>query len=348
MYLEIGITVLMVAIKAIFSAADTAYTYLNKIKISQMSKKDKKARKIKTMLEDKNRFLGTIEVVITMIELLASTYTAAVFVNPLAIKITNLPIQISYEIAIILSLAIITIVLSYILLVFGGILPRQIARNHPEKTAYRLINIVWIVSKLNKPFEKLVRKSTSIFKAVFGIQTDPKDRLTEKEIKMLIRESKDQGVIDKLEQEILFNTLKLDDIVIKQIMVPKEKVTFINVEDTKEEIAEKIQKYKYTRMPVYKGNTDNIIGLFNIKDIIIEYTKSNTVNLDINKFLRKIILVNKDEKVSEVFRMMQLNDQLMVVVVDDKRKVVGTVTMEDILEKLVGNILDEYDEKDNI
>lgn len=348
MYLEIGITVLMVAIKAIFSAADTALTYLNKIRISQMSKKDKKARKIKAMLEDKNKFFGTIEVVITMIELLASTYTAAVFVNPLIRKITNLPIQVSYEVAVILALAIITIILSYILLVFGGILPRQIARNHPEKTAYRLINTVWIVSKLNKPFEKLVRKSTSIFKTIFGIQTDPKDRLTEKEIKMLIRESKDQGVIDKLEQEILFNTLKLDDITIKQIMIPKEKVTFINIEDTKEEIADKIQKYKYTRMPVYKGSTDNLIGLFNIKDIAIEYTKSNTVDLDINKFLRKIILVSKDEKVSEVFRMMQLNDQLMVAVVDDKRKVLGTVTMEDILEKLVGNIIDEYDVRDNI
>lgn len=347
MYLEFGITALMVAIKAIFSAADTAFTYLNKIKISQLSKKDKKARKIKTMLEDKNKFLGAIEVVITMIELLSSTYTAAVFVNPLIRELIKLPIPISYEAAVVIALAIITVVLSYILLVFGGILPRQIARNHPEKTAYRLINAVWIVSKLNKPFEWLVRKSTTIFKTIFGIQTDPKDRLTEKEIKMLIRESKDQGVIDKLEQEILFNTLKLDDITIKQIMVPKEKVTFINVEDSKEEIAEKIQKYKYTRMPVYKGNMDNIIGLFNIKDIAIEYTKSNNVELDVSKYLRKVIIVSKDEKISEVFRIMQLNDQLMVVVVDDKRKVVGTVTMEDILEKLVGNILDEYDDRNN-
>lgn len=344
MYLEIGIAALMVAIKAVFSAADTAFTYLNKIKISQKSKKDKKAKKIKAMIEDKNRFLGIIEVVITMIELLSSTYAAAVFTTPLTQAIMSL--SISYEVSTIIALAIITIILSYVLLVFGGILPKQIARNHPEKTAYRLINTIWIVSKLNKPFEWLVRKSTAIFTAIFGIETDPKERLSEKEIKMIIREGKDQGVIDKLEQEILFNALKLDDITIKQVMIPKEKVASINIEDTKQEIASKIQAYKYTRMPVYKG--DNIIGIFNIKDIAIEYTKSNNVELDINKFLRKVILVSKNEKISEVFRLMQLNDQLMVAVVDDKRKVLGIATMEDILEKLVGNILDEYDEKENI
>lgn len=346
MYFKIGIIATLVFIKAIFSAADTAFTYLNKIKISQKSKKDKKAKKIKIMIEDKNKLFGTIEVVIIMIELLATAYAAEEFTNPLIKEIIKLPIP--YETAVGLAIIIVAILLSYVLLVFGGILPKQIARNNPEETAYRLINIVWLVSKLNKPFEWLVRRTTAIFKAIFGIQTDPKETLTEKEIKMIIRESKNQGVIDNLEKEILFNTLKLEDITIKQIMIPKEKVTFINIEDSKEEIAEKIKTYKYTRMPVYKETIDNIIGIFNIKDIALEYTKSNHIKLDINKFLRKVIVVSKNEKVAEVLRTMQLNEQHMVIVVDDKRKVVGMVTMEDILEKLVGNILDEYDDKDTI
>lgn len=345
MYTELIIICIMIGIRCIFSSADTAFTYLNKVKISQMSKKDKKAKKIKVMIENQDRFLGIIEVVTTMIDLLLSTYVAAVYTNPLVSWITTLPIDISYEIAIILALAIITILLSYLIVVFGEILPRQVARNQPEKTAYRLINIIWFISKLNKPFEWIVKKTTELFSAILGIQINPEEKLTEKELKMIIREGKDQGVINKLEKEILFNTLELDDISVKQIMISKDKMIFININDTKEEITQKIKEYKFTRMPVYKY--EEVIGIFNIKDIAIEYTKSNNVEWDINKYLRKVILVNKNDKISEVFKLMQTNEQHMVVVVDDKNEIVGIATMEDILEKLVGNILDEYDVKDN-
>ena len=131
----------MVIMKAILSASDTAFTYINKIKVSQESKKNKKALKIKNMIEQNQRFYGIIEVGITMIELLASAYAAEAFVTPFS-KYLVTSIGLDEKIAIVLAICLVTIVLSYFLLIFGSVLPKRIAKNNPEKTAYSLINIL--------------------------------------------------------------------------------------------------------------------------------------------------------------------------------------------------------------
>lgn len=339
---KILILILMVFIRAIFSAADTAFTYVNKAKISQLSKKERKAKKIKAMLENKTRTYGVIELGITLIELFATAFAAEVFVKDLT-NILYDTFVISYETATIISIVLITIILSYILLIFGTVLPKRIARNNPEKTAYRVINVVYFASILNHPFEKLVEVSIKIFSKIFGISDNKKEKLTEKEIKMIIAEGKDQGLIDKLEKEILFNALKFESILVKDIMIPKEKIAFINHDYTKEELLQKIKKYAYTRMPVYKGNKDNIIGIFNVKDLIIEYSKTSEIEIDLDKNIRSVMLINKQEKISTAFKLMQANNQAILMVVDDNKKTVGLITIEDVIEKLVGKIFDEYD-----
>ncbi len=205
------------------------------------------------------------------------------------------------------------------------LLPKRIARNNPEKTAYRLVNIVWLTSKINYPFEKLIHASTHFFATLFGITENDKNILTEKEIKMMILEGKDQGIVDKVEKEIAFNALKFNDLVAKNIMIPKDKISFINIEESQDKILENIATYSFTRIPVYKENVDNIIGMLNIKDIAIEYAKNKKIELDINQFLRPITFVDKDSKVSTIFKNMQLNKLAMVIVVDSSKKVVRTI-----------------------
>lgn len=340
---NILILLVIVFIKSIFSAADTALTYVNKAKISQLSKTHKRARKIKILMEDKHKFYGVIEVVITMCELLASAIVAEVFIDKLAEKLNYF--SISGSISLTLSVIIITIILSYILLVFGAILPKKIARNNPQKIAFAVVDIVWIVSKLNYPFEKLISFSTKIFSKIFRIKENEKDKLTEKEIKMIITEGHEQGVIAKLEKQILFNTLKFDDILVKNIMTPKDKIDFINIEEDKEKILQNIEKYKYTRIPVYETNKDNVIGIFNIKDVFLQYARNKKINLNLNSLIRKVMFVYNNQKISEVFRSMQANDQAIAIAIDNNKKVVGLITMEDILERIVGQIFDEYDRK---
>ncbi len=339
------IRVLILAIillaKAVFSAADTAFTYVSKAKISQESKKNERAKRLKKILEDKSRLFDIIEVGIVMAELFATAFVAEFYLEELADFLMGMNIK--ADIAMLLSVLIITVILSYILLIFGGILPKKIARNNPEKTAYTLMGIFKIFVILNIPFEKIIRVSIKVFCRIFGIQDKPEDRLTEREIKMIIAEGKDQGIVDSIEKEIAFNALKFNNIPVKKAMVPKEEIKFINVKETPEKILETIRKYKFTRMPVFENTRDNVIGLLNIKDLVLAENNKKLSSINIKSIVRPILIVEKEQKISAIFKIMQANQQAMSIVKDRDAKVVGLVTMEDILEKLVGKIFDEYD-----
>lgn len=332
--------ILVIVIKAIFSAADTAFLYVNKAKISQLSKTNRRAKRIKQLINNSHRFYGAIEVVITMCELFATFLAEAAYSSCLTLWLITL--SISYKSARILAIIIIAVILSYILLLFGAILPKKIARNHPERTAFFLVNIVWFVSKLNTPFEKIISLSEKFFSKIFGIKDNPKDKLTEKEIRMIIREGMEQGIIANSEKEILFNTLKFNDFLVKDVMIPKEKVHFINITDSKEKILENIQKYKYTRIPVFKTSKNNVIGVLNIKDIIIDYAENKWELKDI---IRDVVFVLENQKIADLFKNMQVNSQSIAIVVNEEKQVKGIITLEDIIEKLVGQISDEYDVK---
>jgi len=331
----------MIIIKGIFTAADTAFTYLNKSKISQESKKSKKAKKIKNMIENNNRFYGIIEVGITFIELIAGLYALEVFLNPL----TEILMQVGMgkSISMLISTIIVTIILSYLLLVFGAIIPKRIARNNPEKTAYCIINILSFFTIINIPFEKIVRNSTKIFCRIFKIKEKDKNVLSEKEIKMMILEGKDQGIVNRIEKDILFKALKFNDITVKKIMKTKEEIDFINVKEDIKKVLNNIKKYKYTRIPVFEGNKDHIIGILNVKDIAIHLADDKELDFNLRSVLRPVMFTNKEEKIPYAFKNMQINRQSIMIVVDEKEKVVGLITMEDIIEELVGKIFDEYD-----
>ena len=338
---KIIILIIMIIIKGIFSAADTAFTYLNKTKISQESKKNKKAKKIKNMIENNHRFFGIIEVGITMIELIASAYAAEVFVNPFS----NYLIQkgIGEVLSIVIAIGVVTIILSYFLLIFGSVFPKRIAKNNPEKTAYCLINILSFLAIVNRPFEKIIRYSTKIFCKIFKIKENDKNVLSEKEIKMMILEGKDQGIVNRIEKDILFKTLKFNDITVKKIMKSKDEIDFINVKEDINKVLKNIKKYKYTRIPVFEGNKDHIIGILNVKDIAIHLADDKELDFNLCSILRPVMFTNKEEKIPYVFKNMQINRQSMMIVLDEKEKVVGLITMEDIIEELVGKIFDEYD-----
>ena len=324
------ILVLIISVKSIFSAADTAFTYTSKFKISQESKRNAKAKKIKKMLENKNRLFEIIEVGIIMAELFASALVAEVYLNKLAdILIQN---NIPENIAIVLAVIIITVILSYILLIFGTILPKKIARNNPEKTAYRLIGILQILAIINIPFEKLIKISIKIFGKILGIKEEPEDKLTEREIKMIIAEGRDQGVVDQIEKEIAIKALKFNDTAVKEIMISKDDISFINIKESADKIIEDIRKCKFTRIPVFEGTKDNVIGILNIKDLILYDSGNNKKGINLQELLRQAIVVPKEEKISSVFKIMKSNRQGMVMIENKEKKIIGLSTMEDILE----------------
>lgn len=276
-----------------------------------------------------------------MAELFASAFVAEVYLGELSSFLIKNGIEERF--AIVLATIIITVVLSHILLVFGGVLPKKIARNNPERTAYRLIGILQILAFINMPFEKLIKLSINIFSKALGLKEEKEDKLTEREIKMIIAEGKDQGIVNQIEKEIATKALRFNEIAVKEIMILKENIKFINIKESSDRIIEDIRKCKFTRIPVFEGTRDNIIGILNIKDLILGDTVNIKKGIKLNELLRQVIVVPKETKISEVFKIMKSNRQGMVLIEDKDKKIVGLATMEDILERLVGKIFDEYD-----
>ena len=159
---------------------------------------------------------------------------------------------------------------------------------------------------------------------------------------MIIAEGNKQGRFDEDERKLLYNALKFDDIKVKNIMIPKEKITFISMDSPEEKILETIRKCKYTRFPVYYKTKDNIVGVLNIKDILLN---TENTNINLKQMLRKPIYVSGEEKLDNIFKVMQLNNNHIAIVKDENGHAEGMITMEDIIEKLMGDILDEFDKK---
>lgn len=336
------ILLIIVLIKAIFSASDTAFTFLNRAEINQLSKKDKKAEKIKILMEDSNKFFGIIEVVINMCELLAGAVVSLTLVEYLIDVLEKM--QIATNIAALISVVISTVILSYIMLVFGGVLPKRIARNNPKKVAYSFINILLVVAKLNYPFERLIDFSTDLCSKLFKIKEEPEEKLTEKQIKMIIKEAKDEGVLEKIENRILLNTLKSNNIKVEKIMVPLDETYMINMNNDLDKILNSIMKNKYTRIPVFKKNKTNIIGILYVKEMAIKYAQEKIENKEqLENILRKPQYIKKDQKILYALKELQKNDQIMGIVCDNDNIPVGIISIEDVLEKLVGEIFDEDD-----
>ena len=332
MVVHIVFIILMILLKAIFSAGDTALTYVDRVKLNSRPKKDIKAKKIRILKENRIGFWGEIELAEFFVEPVSTIFSSFVTSGTMSIDVANF-----------LSAVIIAFVLTYLFLVFGHILPKQIARNNPDKMAYRTINILWIVSKLNKPFEKFVDITTNIFSKIFRIPKDTEYKLTEKELKMLIRESMSDGIIGREEKIIILNTIKFDAVQVKDEMVKKENVEVLAIDAKHEEIVEKIRNCKYSRLPVYRDNPDNIIGFFNIKDLVTEEKKENKI--DLNKYLRETIKVHRKDPLSNTFKLMQDAHQMLAIVYDEAENYIGIITMEDIIERLVGEIIDDNDVK---
>lgn len=336
------IAVIIVFIKAIFSAAETAFTYLNKAEIMQLSKKDRRAKKIRTLMEHSNKFFGIIEVVIIMCELLAAVVVSITIVENLIDVFEKM--QIGTNIAGLLSVGICTIILSYIMLIFGGILPRRLARKNPKKVAYKLVNTLWIVAKLNYPFERLINISTDIFSKILKLKKEPDEKLTQKQLKAIIREAKDEGVLEAMENRILLNTIRANNITVEKIMVPLKEAYLINIDNDLNKILNDIMKNRYTRIPMYEKTKTNIIGILHVKEMAIKYAQEKIENKQqLRNIVRKPQYLQKDEKIFAAFKRMQENSQIIGIVYDENNIPVGLLSIEDVLERIVGQIFDEDD-----
>ena len=342
---QILVLVILILLNAYFAATEIAFISLNDTKIERDAKEgNKKAKQILKMLKSPSKFLATIQIGITFAGFLSSAFASDAFADKLAPVLNEWMPFISVEIWNGIAIVIITIILSFFTLVFGELVPKRLAMKYYEKVAYGTIGVIRTISIITAPFVKLLTFSTNMVSKIFGVGEAEEEVVTEEEIKMMIDQGEEKGTIEKGERQLLNNVFEFNDIIVSEVMTPRTDIYAIDINDNVKDLLDEMDEFKYSRIPVYEESIDDIKGILFIKDIIKPL--KNKEPIDIKKIMREPYFVPESKDIDELFKEMQQNKVQMAIAIDEYGGTAGLITMEDIIEELVGNILDEYDEED--
>ena len=346
MIIQILVLIILILLNAFFAATEIAFISLNDAKIEKRAKDgDKKAKQINKMLKEPSKFLATIQIGITLAGFLSSAFASDAFADKLAPMLESIfPIGISLWKGI--SIVIITIILSYFTLVFGELVPKRIAMKNHEKVANLTIGIVRFISIITAPFVKLLTISTNFVSKIFGVNENEEETVTEEEIRMMVDVGEEKGTIEEEEKELINNVFEFNDITVSEIMTHRTDIYAININDNIMEMLNELDEYKYSRIPIYEVTIDDIKGILYIKDLF-KYISIGKKNINIRDVMKEAYFVSQHKMINDLFKEMQKNKKQMAIVLDEYGGTAGIVTMEDIIEELVGNIFDEYDEVEN-
>ncbi|MBV4427103.1 hemolysin family protein [Clostridium tyrobutyricum] len=335
----------LILLNAFFSAAEIAIISVNKSKIKIMADKgNKKAQLLLDLMKEPNRFLATIQDVITLAGFLASALSATWLSVPLAKLLEKFNIPSSNEISIILG----TLILSYFTLVFGELFPKKLALQNSEKVALFVVKPLLWTSKVTFPFDKILTFSVNLLGKITNTNiTGKKDNISIEEIQLMIDAGEETGIINETEKEMINGVFKFDDTLAKNIMTPKVNVFVINVDTPIEEILSEVAKQQYSRIPVYEDSIDNIIGILYMKDLFISFHGGTLNNKSVRDLIRSAYFVPETKNIDELFEEMQITNNHMSILIDEYGNFTGIVTIDDLIEEVMGNIPDEHDKCDN-
>lgn len=338
---QLFVILILTLINGFFAAAEMAFVSVNKHKINSLcEEKNKNAILLNKLLEDPSNFLSTIQIGIT----LAGFFSSASAATTLSVRLFNVlsPYNIPYAQKI--SMILITLVLSFLTLVFGELVPKRIALKKCETIALASVAPVYFISKISKPFIKILSLSTKvILKLTHNDDVEDENNITTEEIKLLITQSEKNGTINFMEKEMIDKVFDFSDKISKEIMTSRTDTILIDIDDDIKTKLNTILSCKYSRIPVYKDSVDNIIGILYIKDLISHLVNCNFDNLDLKSLLHSPSFVPETKKIDELFILLKQSKNHMAILIDEYGGFSGIVTMEDIIEEIVGDIEDEYD-----
>ena len=343
MLIQILILLILICLNAFFAASEIAFISLNDNKIEKQAKEgNKKAKQIEKMLEVPSKFLATIQIGITLAGFLSSAFASDAFASRLAPVLNNIfPIGVGVWQSI--SIVLITIVLSFFTLIFGELVPKRLAMKNYEKIAFGTIGIIRAISILTAPFVKLLTVATNAISKIFGVTESDEEIVTEEEIKMMVDQGEESGTIEEDEKELINNVFEFNDITVSEIMTHRTDIFAVDINMSAGELLDEIIKddCKHSRVPVYDETIDEIKGILNVKDLIKNMHKKT---FKIKNIMNDAYFVPQNKLINELFKELQVNKKQMAIIVDEYGGTAGLVTMEDILEEIVGDIFDEYDE----
>ncbi|MBP2025677.1 hemolysin family protein [Peptoniphilus stercorisuis] len=341
---QLFIIFLLTFVNAFFASAEMAMVSCNKNKINTLAEEgDKKAITLLNVLNDQTRFLSTIQVGITLAGFFSSASAASTISRDLAIVFDGLGVPYARTFALIL----VTLILSYITLVFGELVPKRIALQNAEAVAMRSAGTIGIVSKIAYPFVKFLSFSTIVILKIIGkYSEDVEEKISEEELKSYIRVSQEQGVINLSGEEMIVKIMDFDDKMAYEIMTPRTSIYMVDYNEFNESTVREMLEMGYSRVPVFKDNTDNIIGTLYIKDLFLEYSENSYEKINLDNCIKEPYFVPETKKIDQLLKELQFTKNYMAILIDEYGGFSGMVTMEDIVEEIVGEIEDEYDKEE--
>ena len=342
---QLILQLVLILLNAFFAATEIAVISLNEKKVKARAEGgDKKAKKMLKMIEEPTSFLSTIQIGITLAGFLGSAFAADNFAERLssfAVKTFNIP---QNQVGMINTVAVIliTLILSFFTLVLGELVPKRVAMKHKEKLAEGVCGIISFLAVVLKPIIWLLTVSTNGVIRLFGIDPDEKDApVSEADIMLMLDAGADEGSLDNDDITYIKNVFKLDGLTAEDVMTPRKAIALISSKASEDDILKLIENEGYSRIPVFADTTDNIVGILHTGDYLLKRGKKG---FRLDDAMRKPYFVPETAHLDVLFKEMQKEHNHIAVVINEYGETAGIVTMEDILEEIVGEIWDERDE----
>lgn len=322
------VIIVLVLLSAFFSMTETAYTSLNVIKVKSLAQKQKTFKQVLNLYDKYDKLLSTILIGNNIVNLTASSLALVFFERVLTGKV-------NVDITFISTLAITVAVL-----LFGEITPKNIAKAYPEKVAAFSYPLITLFYYLFYPLNIILGLFQKLITVIFRIKHE--ETITDEELLTIVNEAQEDGTLNDEESNLIKSAIEFDDLEVKDILVPRINVVAVSIEATKQELKKLFDKERYSRIPVYQDNIDSIVGIVHEKDFYRNYQKSD---FELKKYMQDAVFVVEHTKISVLLKKLQAKKVHMAVVLDEYGGTLGIVTVEDIIEELVGEIYDEYDEE---
>ena len=324
---DIGILILLLILSAFFSSAETALTAVNQIRIQALAEEgEKRAGKVLAVLKERQKMLSAILIGNNIVNLSASALATT-----LAMRVWGEP-----------SVALATGILTILVLIFGEITPKTMAAVKAERFALRYSGAVYALMTLLTPVIVLVNAVSGVILRIMGIDPNERPAMTEEELRTLVSVSEKDGVIENEERQMINNVVDLDDTYAREIMIPRVDMIMVPVESTYEELIDIFRRNRYTRLPVYEDQIDNIVGILNMKDLLVTDPES----FELRRVMRQPYFAYETKNISDLLDEMRRGSVSLVIVLDEYGATSGLITLEDVLEEIVGDIRDEYRGRD--
>jgi putative hemolysin len=348
---DLVVVVLLILIGGFFAASEIALITVRRHRLAQLADEGSgSARTARRLVEDPSRFLATIQIAITFLGFLAGAIGASAFSGYLAELIDDIPITFIQDAAPEIAFVIVTLVIALASIIVGELVPKTMALNFPERLALFVARpIAWLQVVVGPIVWLVTRLSTFLVRLLGGTERPQGGYLSTEELKLLVETGSEEGSIEQEEKEMIHGVIELGDKVVHEVMVPRIGIRAVNVDDSLDEVLDMIVRAGHSRLPVFDGNLDNIVGILYAKDLLPYLKASAGANgrINIREIVRPPVYVPESKPVDDLLHEMQAAKRHIAIVVDEYGGTAGLVTMEDVVEEIVGEIQDEYDSEES-